>query len=117
MKKSERLTYMTQGDATRSSHYCVGPGVNKDIVVQRLGRYEDSGLSPDEINKLTHETKKLVFDVMTRYPHILAKVSINEKEPVYVLMTLDMNTGPKEEYVSRDFTEVVKYAKSKGLRI
>lgn len=50
MQRSERLTYKTQGDATRGSHYCTGPGVRKDDVVQRLGAYEDTGLSPEEIN-------------------------------------------------------------------
>lgn len=49
MKNSERLTYKTQGDATRGSHYCTGPGIRKDDVVQRLGEYEDTGLSPGEI--------------------------------------------------------------------
>lgn len=49
MLNNERLTYKTQGDATRSSHYCTGPGVNKYAAVQRLGAYEDIGLSPEEI--------------------------------------------------------------------
>lgn len=49
MQRSERLTYKTQGDATRGSHYCTGPGIKKDDVVQRLGAYEDTGLSPEEI--------------------------------------------------------------------
>ncbi|MBQ9898539.1 MAG: hypothetical protein IJM44_03680 [Ruminococcus sp.] len=49
MKNSDRLTYKTQGDATRSAHYCTGPGIKKDDVVQRLGEYEDTGLSPEEI--------------------------------------------------------------------
>jgi hypothetical protein len=50
MQRTDRLTYKTQGDATRGSHYCTGPGIKKDDVVQRLGAYEDTGLSPEEIN-------------------------------------------------------------------
>lgn len=52
MKNSDRLTYKTQGDATRGSHYCTGPGIRKDDVVQRLGEYEDTGLSPGELRNL-----------------------------------------------------------------
>ena len=54
MQRNERLTYKTQGDATRSSHYCTGSGVNKYTVVQRLGAYEDTGLSPEEIKPVKH---------------------------------------------------------------
>ena len=37
----KRLTYETVGDAFRSSHYCHGPGVKKDDLLQRLGLLED----------------------------------------------------------------------------
>lgn len=50
---NKRLTYKTQGDATRCSHYYTGPGINKDTVVQRLGEYEDTGLSPEEMSAST----------------------------------------------------------------
>ena len=48
-KGCERLTYKTAGDATREPHYCAAPGVKKDDLVQRLGEYEDLGLSPRKI--------------------------------------------------------------------
>lgn len=48
----KRLTYQTAGDATRQSHYCAGYGVKKDDVVQRLGEYEDAGLTPEEVAEL-----------------------------------------------------------------
>lgn len=54
MQKTDRLTYKTQGDATRGSHYCTGLGIRKDDVVQRLGEYEDTGLSPEEIVPVKH---------------------------------------------------------------
>ncbi len=47
----KRLTYQTAGDATRQAHYCAGYGIKKDDVVQRLGEYEDTGLTPDEIRQ------------------------------------------------------------------
>lgn len=47
----KRLTYQTVGDATRQAHYCAGYGVKKDDVVQRLGKYEDTGLTPEEIRQ------------------------------------------------------------------
>lgn len=47
----KRLTYQTAGDATRQSHYCAGYGVKKDDVVQRLGEYEDAGLTPEEVRQ------------------------------------------------------------------
>lgn len=36
-----RMTYKTSGDATRSSHYCVGCE-RKDEIIQRLGACEDA---------------------------------------------------------------------------
>lgn len=47
----KRLTYQTVGDATRQAHYCAGYGVKKDDVVQRLGEYEDAGLTPEEVRQ------------------------------------------------------------------
>lgn len=47
----KRLTYQTVGDATRQAHYCAGYGVKKDDVVQQLGEYEDTGLTPEEIRQ------------------------------------------------------------------
>lgn len=47
----KRLTYQTAGDATRQSHYCAGYGVKKDDVVQRLGEYEDTGLTPEQVRQ------------------------------------------------------------------
>lgn len=38
----KRLTYQTVGDAFRSPHYCHGPGIKKDDLLQRLGLLEDS---------------------------------------------------------------------------
>ena len=43
----KRLTYQTVGDATRTQHYCHGPGIKKDDLLQRLGLLEDS------INRIT----------------------------------------------------------------
>ena len=48
----KRLTYQTAGDATRQAHYCAGYGVKKDDVVQRLGEYEDTGLTPEQVAEL-----------------------------------------------------------------
>ena len=64
MQKTDRLTYLTQGDATRSAHYCTGPGTKKDDVVQRLGEYEETGLSPEELSTSLSatETFKSVLD-------------------------------------------------------
>lgn len=56
-----RLTYKTQGDATRSSHYCTGPGTKKDDVVQRLGEYEDIVYSPEELKSLLREARELLL--------------------------------------------------------
>lgn len=47
----KRLTYQTVGDATRQAHYCAGYGVKKDDVVQRLGKYEDTGIAPEDIRQ------------------------------------------------------------------
>ena len=58
MMNRDRLTYKTQGDATRGSHYCTGPGIKKDDVVQRLGEYEDTGLSPDEVKAAEEVARK-----------------------------------------------------------
>lgn len=71
MKNSERLTYMTQGDATRSSHYCTGPGVNKDAVVQRLGKYEDTGLLPEELSSAASATE--IFTTVLRWYNAVCK--------------------------------------------
>lgn len=38
----KRLTYKTVGDAFRQPHYCHGPGVKKDDLLQRLGKLEDA---------------------------------------------------------------------------
>ncbi len=38
----KRLTYKTVGDAFRQPHYCHGPGVKKDDLMQRLGKLEDA---------------------------------------------------------------------------
>lgn len=43
----KRLTYKTVGDCTHPQHYCHGPGVKKDDLLQRLGLLEDS------INQIT----------------------------------------------------------------
>lgn len=48
-KNYARLTYKTTGDATREPHYCAAPGVKKDDLLQRLGKYEDLGLSPERL--------------------------------------------------------------------
>ena len=59
----KRLTYQTVGDATRQAHYCAGYGVKKDDVVQRLGEYEDAGLTPEDIRQalcLLRQSQKLL---------------------------------------------------------
>ena len=38
----KRLTYKTVGDAFREPHYCHGPGIRKDDLLQRLGKLEDA---------------------------------------------------------------------------
>lgn len=38
----KRLTYKTVGDAFREPHYCHGPGIRKDDLLQRLGLLEDA---------------------------------------------------------------------------
>lgn len=38
----KRLTYQTVGDARYPQHYCHGPGVKKDDLLQRLGKLEDA---------------------------------------------------------------------------
>lgn len=38
----KRMTYQTVGDATHPQHYCHGPGVKKDDLLQRLGKLEDA---------------------------------------------------------------------------
>ena len=38
----KRLTYKTAGDAFRDPHYCHGPGIRKDDLLQRLGKLEDT---------------------------------------------------------------------------
>lgn len=38
----KRLTYQTVGDARHPQHYCHGPGVKKDDLLQRLGKLEDA---------------------------------------------------------------------------
>lgn len=38
----KRMTYQTVGDATHPRHYCHGPGVKKDDLLQRLGKLEDA---------------------------------------------------------------------------
>lgn len=38
----KRLTYQTVGDAMHPQHYCHGPGVKKDDLLQRLGKLEDA---------------------------------------------------------------------------
>ena len=38
----KRLTYKTVGDAFREPHYCHGPGIKKDDLLQRLGKLEDA---------------------------------------------------------------------------
>lgn len=43
----KRLTYQTVCDATHPRHYCHGPGIKKDDLLQRLGLLEDS------INRIT----------------------------------------------------------------
>ena len=38
----KRLTYKTVGDCTHPQHYCHGPGIRKDDLLQRLGKLEDA---------------------------------------------------------------------------
>ena len=38
----KRLTYQTVGDAMHPQHYCHGPGIKKDDLLQRLGKLEDA---------------------------------------------------------------------------
>lgn len=38
----KRLTYRTVGDSTHPQHYCHGPGIKKDDLLQRLGKLEDA---------------------------------------------------------------------------
>ena len=38
----KRLTYKTVGDAMHPQHYCHGPSVKKDDLLQRLGKLEDA---------------------------------------------------------------------------
>lgn len=38
----KRLTYLTVGDCTHPQHYCHGPGIKKDDLLQRLGQLEDA---------------------------------------------------------------------------
>lgn len=38
----KRLTYQTVGDAMHPQHYCHGPGIRKDDLLQRLGKLEDA---------------------------------------------------------------------------
>ena len=55
----KRLTYKTVGDAFRQPHYCHGPGVKKDDLLQRLGKLEDAiekingALFADHVNPRT----------------------------------------------------------------
>lgn len=109
MPKSERLTYMTQGDATRAPHYCTAS--NKDALTQRLGEYEDVGLSPAEIKALARESRKLAENTIASYPHIRVLVDTVSGEPIYRLWCLNMNTGPYIAYGSKDLQKVLDYAK------
>lgn len=38
----KRLTYQTVGDARHPQHYCHGPGIKKDDLLQQLGKLEDA---------------------------------------------------------------------------
>lgn len=38
----KRLTYKTVGDCKHPPHYCHGPGIRKDDLLQRLGKLEDA---------------------------------------------------------------------------
>lgn len=42
----KRLTYQTVGDARHPQHYCHGPGIRKDDLLQRLGKLEAGSLHP-----------------------------------------------------------------------
>lgn len=53
----KRLTYKTVGDAFRQPHYCHGPGIKKDDLLQRLGQLEDFA---EAVDRVIHEGKALV---------------------------------------------------------
>lgn len=108
MPKSEKLTYKTQGDATRVSHYCTTSC--KDALIQRLGEYEDVGLSPAEIKALARESRKLAENTIASYPHIRVLVDITTGEPYYRLWCLNMDTGPYIAFGSKDLQEVLSFA-------
>lgn len=107
--KSEKLTYKTQGDATRVSHYCTTSC--KDALTQRLGEYEEIGLSPAEVKALARESKKLAENTIASYPHIRVLIDTVSGEPIYRLWCLNMNTGPYIAYGSKDLQKVLDYAK------
>lgn len=109
MSKNEKLTYKTQGDATRVSHYCTAS--TKDVLTQRLGEYEDVGLSPAEVKALAREAKKLAKTTIASYPHIRVLIDTVSGEPIYRLWCLNMNTGPYIAYGSKDLQKVLDYAK------
>lgn len=109
MSKNEKLTYKTQGDATRVSHYCTAS--TKDALTQRLGEYEDVGLSPAEVKALAREAKKLAKTTIASYPHIRVLIDTVSGEPIYRLWCLNMNTGPYIAYGSKDLQKVLDYAK------
>jgi hypothetical protein len=109
MPKSEKLTYKTQGDATRVSHYCTTSC--KDALTQRLGEYEEIGLSPAEVKALARESKKLAENTIASYPHIRVLIDMVSGEPIYRLWCLNMNTGPYIAYGSKDLQKVLDYAK------
>lgn len=83
MQKNKRLTYKTQGDATRCSHYCTGPGINKDAVVQRLGEYEDTGLSPEEMSAST-SAAELFTAVFEWYTAVCGKTNDCDDCPFHI---------------------------------
>lgn len=80
---NKRLTYKTQGDATRCSHYCTGPGINKDAVVQRLGEYEDTGLSPEEMSAST-SAAELFTSVFEWYTAVCEKTNDCDDCPFHI---------------------------------
>ena len=53
----KRLTYQTVGDATHPQHYCHGPGIRKDDLLQRLGKLEDA---IEKINGIIQNEKQYV---------------------------------------------------------
>ena len=79
MMNRDRLTYKTQGDATRGSHYCCGPGIKKVDVVQRLGEYEDTGLTPEEVKASEGATRMTAAEtfaaVLNWYDDICQKIT------------------------------------------